>query len=135
MNGRCVLFLLLFLSACATGRKQSEHRMQSYLLTDSSLFRGSVNRIVSERLLTRNVRFAPPDSSGKQAVVSVTESHLIRAETDSSVMLRQNKLVEREALESEFQHSREVSPFAVVRPFVWIGLAGLLVFYLFRKNW
>lgn len=134
MNYRILFFLvLLFLFSCGTSKKHSEQMRYSYLLTDSSLFRGTGNRVVSEQVLSRHICLAAPDSSGRQAIVSLTETRLVRAETDSIFMEQENKIAEKGIIDHSIQQTRETTPSVPVLPLVWFSIVVLFVYLIFRR--
>lgn len=133
MNYRILFILALLVSfSCGTSKKHREHTLHSYSLTDSSLFRGTANRLISEKLLSRHIRLAAPDSTGKQAIESLTETRLIRTGTDSIFVEQQNKSTQREALDYSMQQTRETTSSVSVHPFIWFSIAVLIVYSILR---
>jgi hypothetical protein len=135
MNYR-ILFIFLLLSSisCGSSKKQEEHKQYSYLRTDNSLFRGKTNRVISEQLLSHHIRLTPPDSCGRQAVLSLTETRLNRTGTDSVFIKQENQLTKKETIDHAVQQSRETTSPVSVPSFVRLAIGMALVYLLLRRD-
>jgi len=77
-----ILSVLIFLSCGSRKRVESgSARLRSF--SDTTFFRQTANRFVNDRIVVRDIRLSAPDSSGKQFVIALTETHHDRMETDT----------------------------------------------------